>query len=226
MKGKMGDKEIEELLIKGAKELGLDLTTGQVASFILYIKELKKWNRKVNLTRIIDDREIVIKHFLDSLAYTRGFAPRPSLEVIDVGTGAGFPGLPIKMAFPDINLTLLEATRKKTVFLHHICQLLNLKGVKIINDRLERINQKKEFINKFNIFLTRALAKTQEVAGSGLPLLRPGGLMIMSRGPDVEEERRYFLKKKDLDSGSIKEIISLILPFSNYKRNLIIIEKA
>ncbi len=219
------NKAIEELLSRGSKELGLTLTSEQISSFILYINELKKWSKKINLTRITEDREIMIKHFLDSLAYTRGFIPKASLEVIDVGTGAGFPGLPLKIVFPEINITLLEATRKKTIFLHHICQLLNLKGVRIINDRLERINKKEEFINKFNIFLTRALAKTMEVAGSGLSLLQNDGIMIISKGPDVEEERRFLLEKRDLGGGMIKEIIPLTLPFSNYKRNLIIIAK-
>src|SRR5512147_37598 len=113
-----------ELLITGAKELGIELTAEQVNSLFIYLVELKKWNRKINLTAIRDERDIIVKHLLDSLSYIKGFEPIERPMLLDMGSGAGFPALPIKVARPEISVVLVESVKKKASFLRHIIRTL------------------------------------------------------------------------------------------------------
>ena len=105
-----------ELLIAGTRELDISLSIDQVNSFFVYLAELKKWNRKINLTAITEERDAVIKHLLDSLSYLKGFSPAQGLRLLDMGSGAGFPAIPIKLAMPGISVTLVESVKKKTLF--------------------------------------------------------------------------------------------------------------
>ena len=155
--------DLRKLLLKGAEELNLSLFPNQIDQFLLYFEELKKWNAKVNLTGIIDDKEIIIKHFLDSLSFLKGFSPIEGIRIIDVGTGAGFPGIPLKIYSPRINLTLMEASQKKCVFLHHICRLMELQDMNIVDERLENVKNNLDFVRQFNVFLSRAVADIDEM---------------------------------------------------------------
>lgn len=212
-----------ELLLKGAKEFGINLTEEQIRLFSFYLRDLKKWNRVYNLTAIKDDEGIVIKHFLDSLSYLKALSIKKGLNIIDVGTGAGFPGIPIKIGHPEIMLTLVDSSLKKTLFLNHICRVLDLKDIKIIQKRFEELE--KDFGSSFDIFLTRALYKIKVILRFGLPLLKPGGLMIVSKGPAVEKEIDEAEKEMAEIGARLKYIINFTLPLSNLKRNLVVIEK-
>lgn len=208
-----------ELLIKGAQELGITLTEEKLRLFYIYLRDLKKWNRVYNLTAIRDDEGIVLKHFIDSLSYLKAIPARKGLSIIDVGTGAGFPGIPLKICHPEMILTLVDSSTKKTLFLSHICRILGFKDIKIIQKRFEAIE---DLGHSFDILVTRALYKIKDLLRYGIPILKPGGLIVVSKGPAFESEIREAEKEMAEGSAKVKDIISIILPQSNLKRNLIV----
>lgn len=212
-----------ELLLKGAKDFGINITEDQISLFSIYLRDLKKWNRIYNLTAIRDDKGIVLKHFIDSLSYLKAIPVRKGLKVIDIGTGAGFPGIPIKICHPDIVLTLVDSSMKKTLFLRHICRALSLEGLEITQKRAEEL--KNDFESSFDILLTRALYKVKNLLSFGIPLLKRGGILVVSKGPSGEKELKEANKMMTEMEARIKGIINITLPQSNIKRNLIAIER-
>jgi 16S rRNA (guanine527-N7)-methyltransferase len=126
-----------ELLITGAEELGIALTVEQVNSLFIFLAELKKWNNRINLTAIKGERDTVIKHVLDSLSHMQGFMPAPGLRLLDMGSGAGFPAIPIKIAVPGIAVTLVESVKKKASFLRHVIRTLQLSDAEVLDIRTE-----------------------------------------------------------------------------------------
>jgi len=208
-----------ELLTTGAHDLGVALTVEQCNSFFLYLAELKKWNRKINLTAITEDREMVIKHILDSLSYGKGFAPTPGLKLLDMGSGAGFPAIPLKLTHPEITVTLVESVKKKASFLRHIIRMLKLQGINIIDKRTEDLSNL--LLATFDVVTARAFADIGTALAAGMPFLKHGGLMVLSRGPEESFEEQQMAK-----AGVILEIrIPIILPHSDYKRALWIFKK-
>lgn len=213
--------DLRKLLLNGAEELNLSLFPNQIDQFLLYFEELKKWNAKVNLTGITDDKEIIIKHFLDSLSFLKGFSPIEGIKIIDVGTGAGFPGIPLKIYSPRINLTLIEASEKKCVFLHHICRLMEFQDVNIVNDRLEDIKNNLDFVRQFNVFLSRAVADVDEMIKHGATLLADRGIMIFSKGKSPEA----MSVGKIIKGMILLQTIPFTLPMSDYSRKLLVFQK-
>ena len=168
------------LLRKYASKLNIEITDDQLNSFQLYSDQLIIWNSKFNITRIIDPEEIQIKHFLDSITLCK-FIPDPipePLSLIDIGSGGGFPGIPLKIMFPNIEITLLEATKKKCVFLSHICKELNLNNIQVIHNRAEELSHDDDFRNQFDIVTSRALAPTSTLVELTAGLCRIGGNII------------------------------------------------
>jgi 16S rRNA (guanine527-N7)-methyltransferase len=175
------------------KDAIIKLYEQHAVEFEQYRKELLSWNEKFNLTAITDPEEIRVKHFLDSLSVLEalpedfgktGNAPK----VIDFGTGAGFPGLPLKIVCPEIKLTLLEATRKKTEFLTHIVEALNLKDVEVIWGRSEEYSKKAAFHMKYDLVLARAVAKLPALIESGFRFMKYKGLFVAQKGENISEE--------------------------------------
>jgi 16S rRNA (guanine527-N7)-methyltransferase len=209
-----------ELLIAGSKELGIALSIEQVNSFFIYLAELKKWNRKINLTAITEERDTVIKHLLDSLSYLKAFTPVPGLRLFDMGSGAGFPAIPLKIAALDISITMVESVKKKASFLRHIVRTLPLAGAEILDKRMEEIPD--SYHSAFDIVTARAFADMTEALGDGVLFLKPGGLMILSRGPEET------IPEKELDKAGVKveQRIELTLPHSYYKRAIWVFKKA
>lgn len=212
-----------DLLLKGANELGIDLTEEKLRLFSVYLKDLKKWNRAYNLTAIRDDKDIVIKHFIDSLSYLKAIPVRKGLKVIDIGTGAGFPGIPIKICHPEIILTLVDSSMKKTLFLKHICRALGLENVEIIQKRAEGLME--VFGSSFDVLVTRALYKIKDLLTFGIPVLKSGGFLVVSKGPVAEKELKETNKIMSEIEVRVKDVINITLPHSNIKRNLIVIER-
>jgi 16S rRNA (guanine527-N7)-methyltransferase len=209
-----------ELLIAGSKELGIALSIEQVSSFFVYLAELRKWNRKINLTAITEERDTVVKHLLDSLSYLKAFAPAPGLRLLDMGSGAGFPAIPLKIAAPDISITMVESVKKKASFLRHIVRTLPLTGVEILDKRMEELPE--PYHSSFDIVTARAFAGMQEALGHGVLFLKPGGLMILSRGPEET------ISEQELDKSgvSVELRLELTLPHSDYKRAIWVFKKA
>ncbi len=208
-----------EILRTGAEELGVALTVEQINSSFIYLAELKKWNRKINLTAITEDREMVIKHVLDSLSYLRGFTPAPGLRLLDMGSGAGFPALPLKIALPEIAVTLVESAKKKASFLRHIMRTLKLTDAEIIDKRTEELPGSLSGV--FDVVTARAFADMGKALSSGVPFLKEGGIMVLSRGPE-EAIAEPALAKAGV---SLKKRIEQTLPHSDYKRAIWVFTK-
>ena len=166
-----------ELLKLGASELGLQLTAGQLEQFESYYRALEDWNRLVNLTAVTEYREVQVKHFLDSLSLCQVCTDSPTdgLRVVDVGSGAGFPGMPLKMALPGIQLTLVESVGKKARFLEHLVQALDLSGVDVLTGRAEELAHERELRESFDLAVSRGVAKLPVLLEYTLPFCRIGG---------------------------------------------------
>ena len=221
-------------LADGARKLGVPLTDDQLDAFQIYYEALVTWNERVNLTRITDYEAVQVKHFLDSLAclpliqrawaklaWTGEAGPR----AIDVGSGAGFPGVALKIALPGLRLTLLEATGKKAEFLRFLVQRLGLSDVAVVHARAEEIGQHPTHREQYDLALARALAEMATLAELTLPLVRIGGLVIAHKGEDpaveVEAAHRAILAM----GGQVREVQPLNIPELDEARHLVVLEK-
>ena len=180
------DQEILSLG-KNARHWGIELSDTQLAQFDVYKNELLQWNAKTNLISENSSQEIITRHFLDSLTAMQ-FIQKPNARIIDVGCGAGFPGLPLKIALPSLELYLLEINRKKVSFLKHIIRLLNLSDTFVLHERVENIIKTDLWKEKFDILISRATFKLSELLPQGECFLAPGGELIALKGPNVDEE--------------------------------------
>ena len=217
-----------EKLISGATKLGLQLNSKQLEQFRLYYQELVEWNQRVNLTAITDDQDVQIKHFLDSLTVTLAFKPPTSssgLNIIDVGTGAGIPGLPLKILFPEIKLVLLEATAKKAAFLHHLYPKLELGNVEIVVGRAEEVAHLAQYREKFDIVLARGVASLPTLVELTLPFCTVGGSFIAQKKGAIDLEVRQAAKATSLLGGKLREVRGIDLEEFTDERQLIIIDK-
>jgi 16S rRNA (guanine527-N7)-methyltransferase len=205
-------KEPSDLLRKGLDTLGIPHTEEQVGAFSVYLAELRKWNRAYNLTGLHSDRDIVIKHFLDSLLFLK-VLPREAHSVADIGSGAGFPGVPMKIMRPGLGMILVEPSQKKVLFLDHILRTLHLEGVEVFRGRIEDINGL-----RVDAAVTRALFRIGEFVGKAERILNENGVLILSKGPRADEELR------DIAGRDVKRQ-DMVLPFQNSTRHLIIIRK-
>ena len=208
--------------------LGLNLRPHQLEQFHTYYQELIEWNRRINLTSITDFKEVQIRHFLDSLTVILAVMQpimNKNLSLIDVGSGAGFPGLPLKIAFPDIKLLLLEATAKKTAFLKHITQKLNLDNVEVLAGRAEVIAHRAQYRQQFDIVLSRAVASLPILAELTLPFCAVKGRTIIQKKGDIEDELNHATRAIETLGGSQPEMKKIELPELADDRYLITIDK-
>ena len=197
-----------EKLKSGAEKLGLSLTDGQLEKFDTYYRELLEWNWWINLTSITEYNDVQLNHFLDSLTVALAIDTDKSnyLRVIDVGTGAGLPGIPLKIVSPEIDLTLLEATAKKAGFLHHIIDKLVLENVKIITGRAEDIAHRQEYRERFDIAVSRAVAPLAALVELTLPFCRTGGSFIAQKKGFIQSEVDRAEKAIGMLGGKLREV--------------------
>lgn len=185
------------LLDKNARHLGIELSEQQLSQFNVYKNELLNWNAKTNLISENSSGEIITRHFLDSLTAVQ-FIPEPTARIIDIGCGAGFPGIPLKIAQPSLDIYLLEANRKKVSFLKHIIRLLNLSDATVLHDRAENIMKTDAWKKKFDILISRATFKLDELLPLGDFFLAPDGQLIALKGPKVDEEIKQCIPLKNI----------------------------
>jgi 16S rRNA (guanine527-N7)-methyltransferase len=183
-------------LVEGAEKLGITLDSSQLEQFAMYYRDLIEWNERINLTAVTDIEEVQVKHFLDSLTLVSLIREKQceNCKVIDVGTGAGFPGIPLKIALPQINMTLLEATAKKAGFLEHIIKELKLQDIDVLNERAEEAAQKPDFREKFDVVVSRAVAELAILAELTLPFCAVGGCVIAQKKGDIQLELEQSLR--------------------------------
>jgi 16S rRNA (guanine527-N7)-methyltransferase len=178
---------LDEVFSRVTMSWGLSLADEQVAQFARYAQVLQEWNQRVNLTAITDRESIVVRHFLDSLRCALSWQRVPQ-TLIDVGSGAGFPGLPLKIAFPSLTLTLVEATAKKVAFLQHMVDLLALSDVHVLHARAEEVGHLSEHREQYDVVTVRAVAALRVLAEYCLPLACLGGSVLAPKGADIEQE--------------------------------------
>jgi 16S rRNA (guanine527-N7)-methyltransferase len=221
-------------LAEGARRLDIPLSEVQLSAFQIYYETLIDCNRRVNLTRITNYEEVQTKHFLDSLSCLpvirrAGDATAGDKimgpQVIDVGSGAGFPGLALKIAMPELRLTLLDATGKKTEFLRLLIERLELSDVTVVNARAEEAGQDQQHREQYDVALARALAGMSPLAELTLPLVRVGGLVIAQKGEDPVAEVDAAHTAIVTLGGQVREITPVVVPGLKGTRHLVILEK-
>ncbi len=215
-----------ELAATAQRLLGLNLTPAQLRAFQRYADELMAWNERFNLTAITEASSIESKHFLDSLSCLLAMGAKPAGRVIDVGTGAGFPGLPLKIAVPRLRLTLVEATGKKAEFCQHVVSLLGLEGVEVVHARAEEVGHRPEHREAYDWAVARAVAALPVLVEYLLPFLRLGGKAIAQKGETGPAEAHAAEKALGLLGGRISQIVPLELPGVAEPRFLVVMEKA
>ena len=217
--------EFIESLKSGADSLGLSLSEEQVALCVRYCEILLAENQKQNLTSITDRKEVAVKHFVDSLTCMQALSSGADLKLIDVGTGAGFPGLAVKIARPEIWLTLLESQEKKIKFLEKVKSELNLEGVNVVKGRAEEAGKDETCRERFDVAIARAVADMSVLSEYCLPLVKIGGLFLAMKGPAVEEDLAGAGAAIKILGGSVREIINIDLPLYGDRRKIVVIEK-
>lgn len=205
-----------------AEIINIELTNEQIDKFFNYKNLLQEWNEKMNLTAIVDDEEIILKHFIDSLTIEKYISKDSS--IIDVGTGAGFPGIPLKIVRDDIELTLLDSLNKRITFLNEVISINNLQKVRCIHGRAEDVSRETSMREKFDYATARAVANLSTLSELCLPFVKVGGKFICMKGNNIEEVEEA-QKAIEVLGGKIVSIEKLTLPNSDIERNVIIIEK-
>lgn len=220
----MGESE-RDILAKGASELGIILSEAQLDQFDKFTVLLLEWNEKFNLTRITDPEEIAVKHYLDSLSVFKFVDIPVGSSIIDVGTGAGFPAIPLKIARPDLKITMLDSVRKRLTFLEEAVRELNLNGISILHSRAEDASKDKAHRERYDFSVARAVSKLNVLAELCIPFCRVGGRFAAYKGPDVAEEIEEAGKALRVLGGEIEAVHHFVLPFSDAHRSLIIVVK-
>jgi 16S rRNA (guanine527-N7)-methyltransferase len=213
-------------LVQLAKNLlGIRLTTAQVDALDTYEKELLLWNEQVNLTAIRSPEQIRIKHFLDSLTCLLVIKDPSRCKIIDVGTGAGFPGLPLKIFYPSIQLTLVESVGKKANFCRHIIQILGLEGVQVLQDRAENVGRMPEHRQQYDWATARAVAVMNVLVEYLLPLVKVGGAALAMKGSSAPAEAQEAEQAIRLLGGHLRKLVPVTLPGVVEERYLIVVDK-
>lgn len=215
-----------EGLIEGSRELGISLETEELDKFFKYKELLKEWNKKINLTAIEDDRDIDIKHFLDSLTLLKTDYINNGSRIIDIGTGGGFPGIPLKIVKKDdVDLVLMDSLQKRIKFLDLVINELKLSNIQAVHGRAEDFGRDIEYREKFDIAVSRAVASLNILSEYCLPFVKVGGYFIAMKGPDVDIELKESENAIKLLGGKILDKIKIKLPLSDITHTLIVIEK-
>lgn len=207
-------------------DFGVELSSTQAEKFDLFLRELLEWNQKFNLTAIRDVDGILIKHFLDSLSVVMAFPEdwKPQ-SMIDIGTGAGLPGIPLKIIYPKSRLTLVESIKKKAGFCEHMVEVLGLTDVIVSSARAEEIGQDPTHREQYDLALARAVAKTPVLVEYLLPLIKVGGLVVMQKSASAKEEVDASRNAIRLMGGKLISILPVKLPGIEDERYLVVLEK-
>ena len=218
-----------DILKKGAQQFSIDISEQQLSSFQIYSTELMLWNSIMNLTAIRNEPDIENKHFLDSISIVPVISDliannRP-VSVIDIGSGAGFPGMPLKILFPHIDLTLVESNGKKVSFLHHVSGKLGFDDVVIYHQRAEILAHEESMREKFDLILSRAVAELRVLSEITLPFCKLGGRVVLHKGSDVDREMEESTYSINLMGGRISHIENIQLSRLNIDRSAVVIEK-
>ena len=215
--------EFKEKLIINVDKLGINLSEIQLKQFYNYMNLLIEWNKKVNLTAITEPDEIILKHFVDSLTISKYISD--GTKVVDVGTGAGFPGIPLKIVRQDVDITLLDSLQKRINFLDEVINELNLEKITTIHSRVEDFGKNKKYREEFDIATSRAVANLSTLSEYLLPLVKVGGKVISMKGSLIQEELENSKNAIKILGGKIEKVDEFDLPNSDISRNIVLIDK-
>lgn len=219
----MEKKRFEEEMLEKSKILGVRFSVEQIEQFYKYMNLLIEWNEKMNLTAITEPKEIILKHFIDSITILKYIDDNSKL--VDVGTGAGFPGVPLSIMNPTLKITLVDSLNKRLIFLQEVVKELNLKNIEIVHARAEEFGQNKNYREKFDIATSRAVANLATLSEYLVPLVKIGGKIISMKASNAKEEINDAQKAIEVLGGKIEKIEEFDLPESDIGRTIIIIDK-
>lgn len=211
-----------EEFITAVKELGISITDKQLEQLNKYYKALVEWNKRINLTSITEENDVYLKHFYDSLTLFKEYDLTKDISLCDVGTGAGFPGIVLKIVFPNLKITLVDSLQKRLKFLDYVIKLLNLKDVELVHERMEDYSKQNE--EKFDIITSRAVAKTKILVEISFKALKISGHLILMKSSFEEELSDAEKIIKDI-GGEVIDVNTFKLPIENSERALINIKK-
>ena len=217
------DKNFDEIFKKLAKEINLDIDKSKIVKFYEYMNLLLEWNEKINLTAITEQNDIILKHFIDCLTIKKYL--KDNDKIVDIGTGAGFPGIPLAIMSEANKFTLVDSLNKRVNFLNDVKEKIDLKNIEAIHSRAEEFGQNKIYREKYDIAVSRAVANLSVLLEYLLPTVKVGGKVICMKGSQVQDEideAKYALKEL---GGVIKLTDEFCLPETDMKRNIIVIEK-
>lgn len=213
------------VLEQGCAEMGIILNDVQKQQFIDFYEYLVEKNKVMNLTGITEFEEVLVKHFLDSLACVKAVDMSKVKSVMDIGTGAGFPGVPLKIAFPQVKATLLDSLNKRVKFLEETFQLLKFNEIEAIHGRAEEFAKNKVYREQYDLCVSRAVSNLATLAEYCLPYVKCGGYFVSYKSGKVQEEAEQAEKAIKILGGKVKDIIYFQLPDSEIERSLVVIEK-
>lgn len=215
-------KEFEKEILENSKEIKIIITEKEIKSLYKYMKLMLEWNKNINLTAITDEKEVIIKHFIDSISINKYI--KEANKIMDIGTGAGFPGIPLKILNKDIEFILVDSLNKRINFLEEVKKELSLNKLELLHARAEELAKNKKYRENVDIVVSRAVARLRVLAEYMLPFVQENGLCICMKGPNIEEELEESKKALDILGGKIENIEHIILP-GNLERNIILIRK-
>ena len=217
--------DIKNLLISKAKEISVKVSPAQAEQFQIYLDLLLERNTVMNLTAITDPEEAVIKHFVDSLSIVKVNGFDNVTSIIDVGTGAGFPGIPLKIVFPEIKITLLDSLNKRIRFLNAVIDELELENIETIHGRAEDFSKKEDYREQYDLCVSRAVANLATLSEYCLPYVKVGGCFIPYKSGEIDEELNNSKKAVQILGGKIEEVVKFQLPDTDIGRSFVKIKK-
>lgn len=217
--------EYFDMLSEACKSMGLSFDEEKYNKFIKYKDLIKEWNQKINLTAITDDEEMIKKHFIDSIKVFNCDYVKNAKSIIDIGTGGGFPGIPMKIVKEDSKMVLLDSLNKRINFLNEVINELNLPNIKTIHGRAEDFAQTVEYRQRFDLAVSRAVANLTVLLEFCLPYVKVGGYFVALKGPAIEEEIKAAEVALKVLGGKIEEIIEVDIEDSDLKHNLLVVKK-